>query len=205
LCSTQTIEIVGAGEMKVIAFNGSPRKDGNTTVLIEYVLEELGKEGFETEHVRLAGQRIHGCIACYRCFDNRDMRCAVTDDIVNGCIEKMLSADGIILGSPTYFTDVTAELKALIDRAGLVAKANDDMFRRKAGAAVVAVRRAGSLHVFDSINHFFLISQMIVPGSNYWNMGIGLEKGDVEKDEEGINTMKLLGKNMAWLLKKLRH
>ena len=115
----------------------------------------------------------------------------------------MIAADGIILASPTYFTDVSTEMKALIDRAGLVAKANNDMFKRKPGAAVVAVRRAGSIHVFDTLNHFFFISQMIVPGSSYWNMGIGLDKGEVEKDEEGILTMKDLGENMAWLLKKI--
>ena len=118
-------------------------------------------------------------------------------------LERMLAADGILLGSPTYFSDVTTEMKALIDRCGFVAKQNRDMFRRKVGAAVVAVRRAGSTHAFDTMNHFFTISQMIVPGSSYWNMGIGLEKGDVEKDEEGMRTMKVLGENMAWLLKKL--
>ena len=116
----------------------------------------------------------------------------------------MTQADGIILGSPTYFTDVSAEMKALIDRAGLVAKTNGDMFKRKVGAAVVVARRAGSVHAFDSINHFFLISQMIVPGSNYWNMGFGLDKGDVGKDTEGINTMKTLGRNMAWLIEKIK-
>jgi multimeric flavodoxin WrbA len=116
----------------------------------------------------------------------------------------MIQADGIILGSPTYFTDVSTEMKALIDRAGLVAKANSDMFKRKVGAGVLAVRRAGSTHAFDTINHFFLISQMIVPGSIYWNMGFGLDKGDVEKDDEGIQTMKTLGLNMAWLLHRLK-
>jgi multimeric flavodoxin WrbA len=115
----------------------------------------------------------------------------------------MDTADGIILGSPVYFANMTPELKALIDRAGFVAKANDDMFRRKAGAAVVAVRRAGAIHVFDSINHFFFISQMVVPGSSYWNIGIGREKGDVEKDDEGLQTMSTLGSNMAWLLQKI--
>ena len=115
----------------------------------------------------------------------------------------MIEADGIILGSPTYFTDVTTEMKALIDRAGFVAMANNSLFKHKVGAAVVAVRRAGSVHVFDTLNHLFLISQMIIPGSNYWNMGIGLAKGEVESDEEGIQTMKVLGENMAWLLKKI--
>jgi multimeric flavodoxin WrbA len=137
-----------------------------------------------------------------KCWENKDQRCAVKDDVINECIEKILASDGIILASPTYFSDLSAELKALIDRAGMTAKANGDMYKRKLGAAVVAVRRAGSVHVFDSINHFFLISQMIIPGSNYWNMGIGMDKGDVEKDEEGIQTMKVLGQNMAWLLKK---
>lgn len=189
--------------MKVVAFNGSARKDGNTSILINYVLNELQQEGIETEVFNLSGRKIHGCVACRKCFDNKDQRCAVTGDVLNECIEKMLSADGIILGSPTYFTDVSTEMKALIDRAGYVAKSNGDMFRRKVGAAVVAVRRAGSVHVFGTINNFFLINQMIIPGSNYWNMGIGREKGEVEKDAEGIATMKLLGANMAWLLKKM--
>ena len=190
--------------MKVIAFNGSARKDGNTAILINYLLGELQKEAIETEVFNLRGKKIRGCIACYKCFENKDQRCSVKDDVVNECIEKMIEADGIILGSPTYFTDVTTEIKALIDRTGLVAKANGDMFKRKLGAGVVAVRRAGSVHVFGTINNFFLINQMIIPGSNYWNMGIGRDKGEVEKDEEGIGTMKVLGENMAWLLKKLK-
>ncbi len=189
--------------MKVIAFNGSARKDGNTAVLVRQVFGELKKEGIETEMVQFCGQRIRGCTACYKCFENKNQRCAVDDDPVNEYIGKMLQADGIILASPTYFADVSAELKALIDRAGLVARANDDMFGRKAGAAVVAVRRAGAIHVFDTINHFFLISRMIVPGSFYWNIGFGRKKGDVQKDEEGLETMRVLGENMAWLLKKI--
>ncbi|AKB80292.1 iron-sulfur flavoprotein [Methanosarcina horonobensis HB-1 = JCM 15518] len=189
--------------MKVVAFNGSPRKEGNTASLIKHVLSELEKEGIETEVVQIGGKSVHGCIACAKCFEKLDRKCVIDKDIVNECIEKMLEADGIILASPTYFADLTPELKALIDRAGFVAKANNEMFRYKVGAAVVAVRRAGSVHVFDSINHFFTISQMIIPGSSYWNIGIGLAEGDVEKDEEGIRTMQALGQNMAWLLKKL--
>jgi multimeric flavodoxin WrbA len=115
----------------------------------------------------------------------------------------MLEADGIILASPTYFTDVSAEMKALIDRSGFVAKANQDMFRRKVGAGVIAVRRGGAIHAFDTLNHFFFINQMVVPGSSYWNIGIGLAPGDVKGDDEGIMTMKTLGANMAWLMKKL--
>jgi len=189
--------------MKVIAFNGSPREDGNTSILVNRVLDVLQQEGIETEFYQLGGKKIQGCIACYECFKNKDRRCSVKDDAANECIEKMLEAEGIILGSPTYFSDVSTETKALIDRSGFVAKANGDMFMRKVGAAVVAVRRAGSVHVFDSINHLFFISQMIVAGSNYWNMGIGLNKGDVENDKEGLKTMKVLGENMAWLLKKI--
>ncbi len=189
--------------MKVIGFNGSARKDGNTALLVNHVLDELQKEGIETDLFQLSGKKIHGCMACYKCFQNKDRRCSVKNDILNECIEKMIEADGIILGSPTYFTDVSSEMKALIDRAGFVSKANDGMLKRKVGAGVVAVRRAGSIHAFDTLNHFFLISEMIIPGSSYWNMGFGLEKGEVEKDEEGILTMKVLGQNMAWLLKRI--
>jgi multimeric flavodoxin WrbA len=189
--------------MKVIAINGSPHRNGNTAILIGYVFRELEKEGIQTEMIQLAGVRIKGCVACFKCGENLDKKCAVKDDKINEYIEKMLNANGIILASPTYFTDVTAELKALIDRAGMVAKQNSDMFRRKVGAAVIAVRRGGAVHAFDTINHFFFINQMVVPGSRYWNMGIGREPGAVEADEEGISTMKILGENMAWLLKKI--
>lgn len=187
--------------MKVVAFNGSPRKDGNTVCLINRVFEALNAEGIETAMVQVGGNLIHGCTACYQCFEKKDGRCVIKNDIVNDCIEKMRQADGIILASPTYFADVTPELKALIDRAGLVSMANGRFLKRKAGAAVIAVRRGGEIHAFDTINHLFLICEMIIPGSCYWNMGFGREKGEVENDEEGIRTMKVLGENMAWLLK----
>jgi multimeric flavodoxin WrbA len=188
--------------MKVIAFNGSARKQGNTAILINAVFDELKAEGIETELYELAGKPISGCIACGQCIKNKDQRCAVKDDILNECIEKMIAADGIILGSPTYFSDVTSGTRALIERSGYVARANDNMFKRKIGAGVVAVRRAGAIHAFNSLNLFFLISQMIVPGSSYWNLGMGREIGEVKNDTEGIQTMKVLGQNMAWLLKK---
>ncbi len=189
--------------MKVIAFNGSARKNGNTAVLIETVLAVLDQHGIETETMQLAGKPIRGCIACYKCFENKNQRCHVDNDVLNGCIEKMVAADGIIIGSPTYFANVSTETKALIDRAGLVARANDEMLKRKVGAAVAAVRRCGAIHVFNSINHFFTIGQMIIPGSSYWNMGFGLEKGEASKDDEGMATMRTLGENMAWLLQKI--
>ena len=189
--------------MKAIAIVGSARKDGNTVALARIVLGELEKVGIETELIELAGLEIKSCKACYRCFANKDGKCIIKSDIVNELIGKMVEADAIIIGSPTYFSNVSSEIKALIDRAGLVGLANDSMFKRKVGAAVVAVRRAGSVNVFDAINKFFFINQMIVPGSIYWNMGIGRNPGDVNEDEEGIETMRVLGKNMGWLLKKL--
>jgi len=189
---------------KVVAFNGSARKGGNTAILLRYVLKELESEGIETELIELSGAKIHGCLSCRECSLKKDRQCAQTHDLGNAMIEKMENADGILLGSPTYVADVSPEIKALMDRACLVSKANGGMFRHKVGAAVVAVRRAGAMHAFDTLNHFFLISEMIVPGSSYWNIGFGREIGDVEKDTEAIETMKTLGQNMAWLLNKIR-
>ena len=188
--------------MKVVAFNGSPRREGNTATLLAAVLRELEAQGIETELVHLKGP-LGGCRACFKCMENRNGRCVQEKDMINQCIEKMMAAQGIIIGSPTYFADLTPETKALIDRAGFVAMANGCLFKRKVGAAVVAVRRAGAIHVFDSINHLFLISQMIVAGSSYWNLGMGLAEKDVERDEEGLATMRTLGQNMGWLLKKI--
>ncbi len=190
--------------MKVIAFNGSPRKNGNTSILINYVLDEVKKAGIDTEIIQIGGEYIKGCAGCRQCFVNKDKKCIFNDDKINFYIEKMLEADAIIIGSPTYFSDMTMETKALIDRCGMVARANDNMFKHKIGAAVVAVRRGGANHVFSSINYFFLVEEMIVPGSIYWNFGIGKEVGDVENDDEGILTMKNLGQNIAWLLNKIK-
>lgn len=189
--------------MKVVAFNGSARKDGNTAMLVNTVFKELNREGIETEMIQLAGKHPHGCIACYQCFEKKNRRCAVEIDCINECIEKMEEADGIILASPTYFANMSTELKAVIDRCGMVSRANGDIYKRKVGAAVVAHRRGGAVHVFNSINSFFTIGQMIVVGSSYWNFGVGRDKGDVAGDEEGIKTMRDLGSNMAWLLKKI--
>jgi len=189
--------------MKVIAFNGSSRKDGNTAIMIRWVFGELEKEGIGTELYQMKGKKINGCIACFKCMQNKDQRCSVEKDVVNECIEKMLEADGVILASPVYFADLTPQIKSLMDLSGMVGIANGGMFRRKVGASVVAARRGGAIHTFDSLNHFFFISQMIVPGSSYWNMGFGLQPGDVEKDEEAKGTMVTLGQNMAWLLKKI--
>jgi multimeric flavodoxin WrbA len=190
--------------MKVVAFNGSARKDGNTAILLKRVLKALEAEGIETELIQLAGKQIHGCTACRACFETKNQHCAITDDNVNEYIQKMVEADGIILGSPTYFGMMSPEMKALIDRSGFVARATPDMLKYKVGAAVVTARRAGAMTTFDAINHFFLINQMIVPGSSYWNIGMGNKKGEVEKDEEAMKTMDDLGRNMAWLIKKIK-
>ena len=185
--------------MYALAINGSPRKDGNTAVLLQNVLSPLDQAGWDTELIQVGGKDIRGCIACYQCFENKDKRCAVTTDIFNDIMDKMVQADALILGSPTYFTDVSAELKAVIDRSGLVSQANDVLFQGKIGAAVAAVRRGGATHVFDTINHMYLMSQMIVPGSTYWNIGIGFDKQDVLQDEEGMTNVRHLGRVIDWL------
>jgi multimeric flavodoxin WrbA len=190
--------------MKAVAFNGSPRKGGNTELLLKKALEPIREAGMETELIQIGGEPVHGCTACYKCRENKDSKCAIKTDMINECIGKMIEADAIILGSPTYFADMTSEMKALIDRAGFVAMANGRLFSRKIGAAVVVNRRGGAVNVLDSINHLFLISRMIVPGSTYWNFGVGGGKGDVEKDEEALNNMKDLGETIAWLVKSLR-
>ena len=190
--------------MTVVAINGSARKDGNTAILMNLALDELKREGMETEMIQLAGQKISGCIACYQCMKNKDGQCAVHTDRVNEYIEKMQKAEGILLGSPTYIADISTSMKALLERSTLVSIANGrEMFKRKIGAGIVAVRRGGAIHAFSSLNLFFLINQMIVVGSSYWNIGIGRNVGDVNDDSEGIQTMKTLGQNMFWLMKKV--
>ena len=186
--------------MKVVGFNGSPRKDGNTCALIQQVFRELEKEGIETELVQLSAKPLHGCIACYKCIQNKDQRCAVKDDAANEYIEKMLAAEGILLGSPVFFNDVTPEMKALIDRSGYVSRANRRMFRNKVAAAVAAVRRSGAVHTIDTMGHFFLSGEMIYVGRA---IGLGRQKGEVENDEEGMGLVKTLGQRMGWLLNKI--
>lgn len=190
--------------MKVIAFNGSPRKNGNTEILLNKVLKPIQDAGIETELIRIGHKNLKGCIACYKCMENQDGRCAIKTDPINEYIEKMTEADAIILGSPSYFADMTSEMKALVDRAGFVSYTNNRMFSRKIGAAVVAQRRGGAVHVMDSINHMFQISRMIIPGSTYWNFGVGFEKGDVEEDTEALENMDDLGSTIVWLLQSLK-
>ncbi|WMW21182.1 flavodoxin family protein [Methanolobus mangrovi] len=189
--------------MKVIAINGSPRKEGNTASLLKELTSKLEAEGIETETIHIGGKKVHGCTACMTCFEKKNGLCVFDDDGINECITKMKDADGIVIGSPTYFADVNTETKALIDRAGFVSIASGGLFSRKVGAAVIAVRRAGAVHAYDSINHLFGITNMITVGSSYWNLGVGLNPGDVNEDAEGMQTMGNLALNMAWLLKKI--
>jgi multimeric flavodoxin WrbA len=186
--------------MKVVAFNGSPRKDGNTTLLINHLLRELEHEGIETELVQLSEKEIRGCIACFKCHENQDRHCAVKEDAANEYIEKITAAQGIVLGSPVYFQDVTPEMKALIDRAGFVGLANGKMYRNKVGASLACFRRSGGMHTVDAMNHFFLGNEVIIVGRA---LGVGREKGEVEKDEEGVQIASSLGQRMAWVLKRL--
>lgn len=190
--------------MKVVAFNGSPRRKGNTKILIDNVFSVLEKEGIETELIQLGNKLVHGCTACGKCKEIQDAKCHIKNDHLNYCIDKMIQSDGIIIGSPVYFADVTPEVKALIDVVGYVTRANGHLLKRKVGAGVIAVRRGGALHTFETLNNFFLINQMIVPGSSYWNFAIGREPGDVLNDDEGMQTIRTLGENMAWLLKNIQ-
>jgi len=190
--------------MRVLGINCSPRRGGNTEILLNEVFKAIEKEGIKTELIHLGGKKVSGCIACMKCKKKKDGFCHQKNDVINECIKKMIKADAIIIGSPVYFADITADAKALIEVAGYALRAAGNPLRRKPAAAVIAVRRAGAIHSFHSINNFFLINEMIVVGSSYWNVGIGREKGDVLKDEEGLKTMRVLGENMAWVLKKLK-
>lgn len=188
--------------MKVIAINSSARKDGNTAILINTVLEELNKAGIETEMIQLAGNVIEPCKACWACGGQGN--CVHRKDSFREVFEKMKEADGILLGSPVYSANVSANMQALLERAAVVADMNPGLFTHKVGAAVAAVRRGGAMQAVDTMNHFFLNHEMIVVGSTYWNMGYGQMSGDVCNDEEGLANMRNLGQNMSYLLKTLK-
>ena len=189
--------------MKVVAFNGSPRKNGNTSYLLKTVLKTMENNGIETEFIQVGGKPLHGCMACFKCAENQDRKCSITNDKLNEYLEKMIESDAILVGSPTYFSDMSSETKALLDRSCFVALQNGGLFRKKVGAAVAAQRRGGAVHVMDSMLKPFQMSEMFIPGSTYWNVGIGRDPGQVRDDQEGIETMITLGKNMAWLIEKL--
>jgi multimeric flavodoxin WrbA len=189
--------------MKVTAFNGSPRPDGNTSILLKAALAPIAAAGIQTELVQVGGTNIHGCRACMACTKLKNKRCADDSDPLNDFLQKMIDSDGILLGSPSYFCGLTAEMKALIDRAGFVAAYNDRLFSRKVAAGIAAHRRAGGTHVMEALNHMFLMNRMIVPGSTYWNFGVGRQPGEVANDKEALANMQDLGETFVWLLQKI--
>jgi len=189
--------------MKVVGFNGSPRKDGNTYLAIKTVFEVLESQGIETELIHIAGEPVYGCNACGACKKTGDGLCIIDSDILNECQKKMYESQGIIIGSPVYFGSVTPQVKALIDRSGYAARAGGYRLKGKVGAGVIAVRRQGAVETLHQINNLFLLNQVVIPGSIYWNMGIGRQKGEILDDKEGMDTFRNLGENMAWLLKKI--
>ena len=191
--------------MKVVGFNGSPRKKGNTACSLNTVFAELEKNGIETEMVQVGKENIHGCKACYACVKNQNEACAFGDDPVNEWIQKIKSADGIILGSPVHFSGVAGTMKSFLDRAFFVSSVNGNLFRHKVGASVAAVRRSGGLPTIDTLNHYINYSEMVMPSSNYWNVAHGANPGQMEQDHEGKQIMTVLGRNMAWIMKTLEY
>ncbi len=190
--------------MKVLAINGSARKDGNTALLINTVFEELHKEGIETEMVQLSGKVIEPCKACWACGGKKN--CVHKKDLFQEIYEKMIQADGILLGSPVYTANISANMQAFLERASVVADMNrsEDLLRHKVGAAVTAGRRGGALNTLDAMNHFFMLQNMFLVGSSYWPVAYGRLPGEVQEDQEGMETMKNLGRNMAYLMKALK-
>ncbi len=189
--------------MKVLAINGSARKDGNTALLINMVFEELHGEGIETEMVQLSGQVIEPCKACWACGGKGT--CVHKKDLFQEIYEKMIQADGILLGSPVYTANISANMQAFVERASVVGDMNrsENLLRHKVGAAVTAARRGGALNALDAMTHFFMLQDMFIVGSSYWPMAYGRMPGEVKEDQEGMETMKNLGQNMAYLLKAL--
>lgn len=187
--------------MKVVAFNGSPKKEGNTYHALRMVAGELEKEGIEVEIIHIGGAPVRGCMGCNMCARNRDEKCVLQRDELNLWIQKMKEADGILFGSPVHFAGPSAAMKAFLDRATYVCGNNGGLLRHKVAAAVTAVRRSGGVPAVDSMNRYITYSEMLMPTSNYWNVIHGLKPGQVEQDDEGVQIMQVLGRNMAWLMK----
>ena len=187
--------------MKVVAINGSPKANGNTFTVIDAVCDQLREEKIKCEIVHVGNKPIHGCIGCGQCRKNRDGKCVLKGDEVNSYIEKMRDADGLILGSPVFFSGMAGTMKCFLDRAFYVAGSNGGLFRHKVGASVVADRRAGGVTTFGQLNNYIAYAEMFMPASNYWNVAYGAAPGEATRDAEGMQIMRVLGKNMAWLLK----
>jgi len=191
--------------MKVLGFNGSPNKKGNTACSLNIIFEELENAGIETEMIQVGKKKIQGCTACHDCVKKQNEACSLDGDPVNEWIQKIKAADGILLGSPVHFSGVAGTMKSFLDRAFFVASVNGGLFRNKVGAAVAAVRRSGGISTVDALNHYLNYSEMVMPSSNYWHVAHGLTPGEMEQDGEGKQIMAVLGKNMAWLMKIIEH
>jgi len=191
--------------LKVIGFNGSSRKKGNTACSMNTVFDQLEKAGIETEMVLVGKEKIQGCVACHGCVKNQNEACAINDDPVNEWIQKIKEADGVLLGSPVHFSGVAGTMKSFLDRAFFVASVNGGLFRQKVGATVAAVRRSGGISTLETLNHYINYSEMVMPSSNYWNVAHGLTPGQMEEDAEGKQIMEVLGQNMAWIMKLIAH
>jgi multimeric flavodoxin WrbA len=187
--------------MKVIAINGSPKKEGNTYQALQMVGAELAAAGIEFEILHIGHKLIHGCTACGKCAVNKDEKCVLKTDDLNFWIQQMKAADGIIIGSPVHYSGIAGTMKSFLDRAFYVAGSNGGLFRHKVAAAVVALRRTGGSATLDSLYHYLTYSEMIIATSCYWNVIHGRIAGEVGQDVEGVQIMRVLGKNMAWLLK----
>lgn len=186
--------------MKVIAFNGSANKHGNTYFGLQTVSLELSKENIETEIIHVGNKNIRGCMACGKCRENKN-ECCIIDDLVNESIPKIKQADGIILASPVYFAGMNGTMKSFLDRLFYVSSSNGGLFRYKVGTSLVAVRRSGGIPTYEQLNHYLQFAEVLMPTSIYWNVLHGRVAGDAEQDEEGVQIMRVLAKNMAWLLK----
>jgi len=191
--------------MKVLAINGSPRRDGNTFFSLNIIATELLLEGIDTEILQIGDDLIQGCMACGACGNMKNEQCIIQDDLVNDTIQKMKVADGLIFGSPVHFAGMSSNLKAFMDRAFYVSSKNDNLFRHKVATSVVAARRSGGVTTFDSISNYLLYAEMIVATGNYWNVIHGRDINEAQKDEEGVQTLKVLAKNMAWILKLIKN
>lgn len=188
--------------MKVLAINSSARKNGNTDILINRIFEKLNAAGIETELIQFAGSIIEPCKACFVCGGKEN--CINKKDCFQEIFEKMKETNGIILGSPVYSANISANMQAFLERAAVVCDMNPGLLKHKIGASIVSLRRGGALNAIDAMNHFFLNHEMFVVGSTYWNMVYGQMPGDVLKDEEGLHNIDNLTENMIWLLKSLR-
>ncbi len=188
---------------EILAICGSPRKGGNTETLAKTALEAAEAEGAGTKFISLRGKKLKGCIACFKCAEKKDEKCHGTQDDFGEIYEEIKKADGLILASPVYFAGPCSEIKAVIDRSGLVSKVNGNLLAGKAGGPIAAARRAGAVNTYTQLALFYPINGLILVGSTYWNVGFGMEPGESKGDDEGVETMKNFGANLAKLLIKL--